>query len=54
MHADEQGGIGQPGEGTLESEWTALWGSYVRVREEIRREGKGAGGVGKSSGSGSR
>jgi len=37
VKADEQGGIGQPGEGTLDSEWKALWGSYTRLRDELRR-----------------
>lgn len=37
VKADEQGGIGRPGEGTLDSEWQALWASYTRLRDELRR-----------------
>lgn len=34
--ADRAGGIGKPGEGTLETEWQVLWGNYIRARDAIR------------------
>ena len=33
---DKAGGIGQPGEGTLETEWQVFWANYVRTREAVR------------------
>ncbi|KZT11355.1 uncharacterized protein LAESUDRAFT_720577 [Laetiporus sulphureus 93-53] len=36
--ADKAGGIGKAGEGTLETEWKALWANYVRVRDVVRKE----------------
>ncbi|KAH9854183.1 hypothetical protein C2E23DRAFT_819917 [Lenzites betulinus] len=35
---DRAGGIGQPGEGTLESDWQVFWSNYVRAREEVRKQ----------------
>lgn len=35
--ADKSGGIGEPGEGILESEWNILWGNYVRVRDAVHK-----------------
>ncbi|KAI0362051.1 hypothetical protein OH77DRAFT_1416248 [Trametes cingulata] len=34
---DKAGGIGQPGEGTLESDWQVFWANYVRAREAARK-----------------
>ncbi|PSR76059.1 hypothetical protein PHLCEN_2v8721 [Hermanssonia centrifuga] len=39
--ADRAGGIGRPGEGTLEDEWKALWSNYVRVREAVKNKASG-------------
>lgn len=36
--ADRSGGIGEPGEGTPETEWKVLWNNYVRVREATRKQ----------------
>lgn len=33
---DKAGGIGQPGEGTLETEWKVFWSNYVRAREAVK------------------
>ena len=33
---DKAGAIGQPGEGTLESEWKVFWSNYVRAREVVK------------------
>ena len=33
---DKAGAIGQPGEGTLESEWKVFWSNYVRAREAVK------------------
>ncbi|KAI0082667.1 hypothetical protein K474DRAFT_1654801 [Panus rudis PR-1116 ss-1] len=38
VSGDRAGGIGQPGEGTLEAEWNALWNKYVRVRNSIKEK----------------
>ncbi|PCH38201.1 hypothetical protein WOLCODRAFT_130751 [Wolfiporia cocos MD-104 SS10] len=35
--ADRAGGIGKAGEGTLETEWNALWANYVRARDTSRK-----------------
>ncbi|KAI0637012.1 hypothetical protein C8Q77DRAFT_1095577 [Trametes polyzona] len=35
---DKAGGIGQPGEGTLESDWQTFWANYVRAREVVRNQ----------------
>jgi tetratricopeptide (TPR) repeat protein len=35
--ADGPGGIGQPGEGTLEADWKVLWRNYARVRDAVRK-----------------
>ncbi|KAI0670420.1 hypothetical protein C8Q78DRAFT_1036112 [Trametes maxima] len=34
---DKAGGIGQPGEGTLESDWKVFWANYVRARDAIKK-----------------
>lgn len=34
---DKAGGIGQPGEGTLESDWQVFWANYVRTREAVKK-----------------
>lgn len=36
--ADSMNGIGQPGEGTLEKDWHALWQRYIRVRDIVRTQ----------------
>ncbi|KAH9842769.1 uncharacterized protein C8Q71DRAFT_734366 [Rhodofomes roseus] len=36
--ADRAGGIGKASEGTLETEWKALWANYVRVRDAVRQQ----------------
>ncbi|KAI0780977.1 hypothetical protein BD413DRAFT_600445 [Trametes elegans] len=35
---DQAGGIGQPGEGTLESDWQVFWANYVRARDAVRKD----------------
>ena len=34
---DKAGGIGEPGEGTLESEWKTFWANYVRARDATKK-----------------
>lgn len=36
---NKAGGIGKPGEGTLESEWKVLWSNYVRARNAVKEKG---------------
>ncbi|KAI0798038.1 hypothetical protein C8Q75DRAFT_790540 [Abortiporus biennis] len=38
VSGDRAGGIGQAGEGTLESEWMVLWNNYVRARNVVRKD----------------
>ncbi|KAI0721119.1 hypothetical protein C8T65DRAFT_715754 [Cerioporus squamosus] len=33
---DRAGGIGEPGEGTLETDWKVFWSNYVRARDAVR------------------
>ena len=33
---DRAGGIGQPGEGTLETDWKVFWTNYVRARDTVK------------------
>ncbi|CAL1704753.1 unnamed protein product [Somion occarium] len=40
VSADRAGGIGKPGEGTLEAEWKTLWNNYVRARNAVKKDGK--------------
>ncbi|KAH9901347.1 hypothetical protein C8Q73DRAFT_677563 [Cubamyces lactineus] len=35
---DKAGGIGEPGEGTLESEWQVFWANYVRARDATKKK----------------
>ncbi|KAI9064395.1 hypothetical protein FKP32DRAFT_1757669 [Trametes sanguinea] len=35
---DKAGGIGEPGEGTLESEWKVFWANYVRARDAVKKQ----------------
>ncbi|KAI8998670.1 hypothetical protein BD414DRAFT_512264 [Trametes punicea] len=35
---DKAGGIGEPGEGTLESDWKVFWSNYVRARDAVRKQ----------------
>ncbi|RPD66108.1 hypothetical protein L226DRAFT_530235 [Lentinus tigrinus ALCF2SS1-7] len=37
---DRAGGIGEPGEGTLESDWKVFWSNYVRARDAVRERGQ--------------
>ncbi|KAJ3484009.1 hypothetical protein NLI96_g5927 [Meripilus lineatus] len=38
VSSDRAGGIGKPGEGTLQTEWNVLWSNYVRARNSLRKE----------------
>ncbi|KAI0647015.1 hypothetical protein C8Q79DRAFT_1000069 [Trametes meyenii] len=35
---DKAGGIGHPGEGTLESDWKVFWANYVRARDVVKKQ----------------
>ncbi|TBU65867.1 hypothetical protein BD310DRAFT_30441 [Dichomitus squalens] len=37
---DKAGGIGQPGEGTLDTEYETFWANYVRTRDAVRSQEK--------------